>query len=630
MLKYWVEYNDTENVSHRIELHDDSFSGASTQLNGYAVLDMPEVENNLSVIRGMGLRVNLEASITNDLSDLYTKDQRTIKVIYIRDSQTKFIGWLNPEGYFENYVNDEWEISFDCLDGLGYLENLAFVDAVSNSNIQGLRTQLDIVASALSRIGLNQNINIDINTFYTGLSTSVNVLANVRANTDRYVKGNDNTRMTCKEVLEDVLYTYNAVIQQKDGEWFIFQPNSLFDNSTITCFRYDYLGTALNPTTQVYDLAFDLGSQIDGYYPHHSGENQQFTIYPSLAGIKIRYDYGITKSYYNNIYLKNISSVIDEWTINDNTYVTVINSTDGVLFDMRTYFVSHINMTSDTVNLNSGIKLKIILKYRPVQYYTYKFYQPIQLCVDDGTDIYYYDGANNVWVANDNTKRVYFSAKVKVNQTQFFSNPFDLFISELSTEATPVTGDISIKLLSPEADQGITPNSGDELKIHEIQIVNDGGNEDVLKGEEHTFQRSNNESVIIDDTIEVYTGDDPTDTYMGTTYKNDGITPTDTWFREGKTESYSLLNIMGRQMLNIRQSPVRIFTGQVYGYFDALSVVTINNRPGVYLVKSYSNDTKNNTIEIGLLQLYNNDLTDIIYTYKVDTGEEIIKPSLRY
>jgi predicted ribonuclease YlaK len=52
-------------------------------------------------------------------------------------------------------------VSFDCIDGLGYLKNLAFVNS-DGTNIIGVRSQLDLLSLALQRTGINSNINIDI------------------------------------------------------------------------------------------------------------------------------------------------------------------------------------------------------------------------------------------------------------------------------------------------------------------------------------------------------------------------------------------------------------------------------------------------------------------------------------
>ena len=153
-------------------------------------MDYGEVDENLEAIRGQGLRVDLAADSTLTFEELFEEQEKTFKVIYYRDSVILFQGWLNPEGFFEDYVNDKWVVSFDCIDGLGYLKNLAFVNS-DGTNITGIKTQLEILSLALIRTGIEVDINIDIDVFYTGLADTSSILENVKANTKRYIKDDD-------------------------------------------------------------------------------------------------------------------------------------------------------------------------------------------------------------------------------------------------------------------------------------------------------------------------------------------------------------------------------------------------------------------------------------------------------
>ena len=82
--------------------------------------------------------------------------------------------------------------------------------------------------------------------------------------------------------------------------------------------------------------------------------------------------------------------------------------------------------------------------------------------------------------------------------------------------------------------------------------------------------------VEVDDVKEVATGDSISDIYEGTLYKSDALTPTETWNRKGVTESKPLLQIMGEETLRLSQLPARVFSGDVFGYLNYLSVVMIS------------------------------------------------------
>jgi len=127
---------------------------------------------------------------------------------------------------------------------------------------------------------------------------------------------------------------------------------------------------------------------------------------------------------------------------------------------------------------------------------------------------------------------------------------------------------------------------------------------------------------------EVSVGDNPTDVYLGTFYKSDGITPTDTWKRRGVTEAIPLLGIMGQEVLRIQQSPATVFDGDVFGFFDSLSTITIDGVPGTFLPINYGYDTILNKITAKFLRIFNGELTDIEYKITLDYGK-VVKPTIK-
>ena len=156
-LKYQIEYDDVVNIKHVFEIYDDNYTGDPIPVDGSVTMDYGQVDENLESFRGQGLRVDLEADSTLTYEDLFSSQQKVFSVIYYRDSTVLFQGWLNSEGFFEDFVNDKWIVSFDCIDGLGYLQNLAFVNS-DGTNITGVKTQLEILSLALQRTGIQANI----------------------------------------------------------------------------------------------------------------------------------------------------------------------------------------------------------------------------------------------------------------------------------------------------------------------------------------------------------------------------------------------------------------------------------------------------------------------------------------
>ena len=642
-LKYHIEYYDTVNTLHRFELYDDDFVGDSTQVQGSAVLDYGQVDENLEAIRGQGLRVSLEASETLTFEDLFTDNERVIRVVYKRDSVTLFEGWLNPQGFYEDFVNDRWVVSFDCIDGLSYLKNFAFVDS-SGLNIVGIRTQLELLAIALKRTGLEKNINVSIGVSYDGggYDSLLSVLENVKANPRRYIKDDNNTVMSCEEVIRDILEPYGAVLTTYQGEWLIYKPNQLFLDSEQTFYRYDYEGAALSPTTKDIDFAFSIGSNINDFYPHYCNENQQITNKPSFGAYRINYKYGLIRTLIENSFLYTSNGLrYDNFEILNSGFVDVpsaggygtrlrafstflgdkdyifksnrIAITDQTAIDLTIKSTMTIDPGGDTAwsspNLLVGVWI-VALGEDPE---------------NASTEKYFYNGAS--WVDKTGDSVLDF-------QEESFSSSQVLNIettSVFSVSTPPIEGDIHFYFNHPQVNFGVNPSQpvGVYLDFREISAenTNDPINSDV-KGETFTFQRTINPSSNTAKTKEVFTGDSFFDIYEGSLYKNDGITPTETWARDGITESVSILVIMGGEMMRMNASTVRIFSGDIYGFFDYMSVVSIDGKSGLYGVTKYSYDTKQNIISVELTQLYGDELLDLTFEEDLDYGK-VVEPTIK-
>ena len=118
------------------------------------------------------------------------------------------------------------------------------------------------------------------------------------------------------------------------------------------------------------------------------------------------------------------------------------------------------------------------------------------------------------------------------------------------------------------------------------------------------------------------------DTYLGTLYKADKVTPTETWNRLGVEEEKPLLQIMGEETMRLNQKPSRVFSGDIYGYFPYLSVILIDGLDGIFMPIKYSYNTKNNIISAEFKQIYGNELYDIDYAKTYDYGNTV-KPTIR-
>ncbi len=622
-LKYYIEYNDTVNVLHRFELYDDNYTDPSIEVQGYVTMDYGQVDENLEAIRGQGLRVNLEANANLTYDDLFSEQQKTFKVIYYRAGDILFQGWLNSEGFFEDYVNDRWIVSFDCIDGLGYLDNLAFVNS-DGTNITGVRSQLEVLSLALRRTGIEQDINVDIDVYYTGLADTESVLENVNVNTRRYIKDDDFTVMNCEEVIRDIIEPYGAVLTSYNGQWAIYKPNQLFSNQTATFFRYDYLGNALSPDTVTFDFSLGLGSRLDGFYPHYCNGNQQFTNKSSFGAYRISYKFGEFRPLIDNdTFYSDDGVTIDGWDILPNPKMTIPSAGEsGVTFDDDFIGTTTPSLKSTGVNVDAGVFVSLSsdaivdaddgLGYNNIG----NSIVIISLETTSPIDTYYYNINTQTWTNTGSIAAVFIGYKTGSNSfTDFNIN-----------EATPKEGVLKIQYNG--ASRNALINKGFTLLLNRFSLTIDSRSENNIEGKILTFERTDNPASRIEKTREVFTGDDPTDIYLGTLYKTDGITPTDTWYRKGVTEAVSILELMGSETMRMNANTMRIFSGDVYGYFNYLSVITIDGRTGKFGVTKYSYDTKSNIISAEFKQMFGDELTDLNVDEEFDYGN-VVEPTIR-
>ena len=624
--KYSIIYNDVANIEHECQIYDDDYSDDVIDILGKVFLDYSRAEFNLEAIRGQGLRVELEADEDLTYSDLYTEEEKTFLVIYIRDSVTLFEGWLNPEGWYESYVADKWKVSFDCVDGLGYLANLSFVNT-DGSLITGRITQFEAIRKAFLRTGLEKDINVSIDIYYTDLATNVCVLENVYVVADRYVKDDGDTIMSCEQVLRDILEPYGAVLISYADAWYIYKPNQLYSNRIQSFYNFDFEGTPGTDFDQ--DFSQLLGSHVNGFYPHHCSENQSIGIAPSTGAYRISYKYGLVKSFGTNIYLYSADgNTIDEWTILSTTnMVPLVAGEYGVTFNNVLTGSEVENLRSDVVQVTTDIEIDVFLKYRlrsvrGTEYLRYEIYMADDVITAPPTNTYWLKpdgtwGAANVQYILENTDTYY------------------TVIIEHTTPPKPIGGTayFYISIWSPV--KGPTATGKTELvEVRTSPSTESSGSSqaDVI-GEFHTFQRITQPSAQIQTIKQVATGDNESDLYIGTIYENDSTTPTETWFRAAfPSEEKPILQIMGEELMRMQQLPSRIFSGDVFGYIPYLNVIEIDNQDGLFMILEYSYDTYANIISLVLRQIFGDELSDQeddgFYQQTTDYGETV-KPTIR-
>jgi hypothetical protein len=469
------------------------------------------------------------------------------------------------------------------------------------------------VYNCLRRTGVFLNVNTAINTIYNGLTVTsdLDILNKIYLDSDRFFKDDgqttgDGTFMSCGEVLRSVLDLFCACITQENGEWYIYKPNELSNNSNVIFKRYStsnvYLG---NSTKKLYKK---IGSQIDNYYPHHCGGNQQIQIKGGISAFRINYKYSFAKGLLSNSELIH-DGILNYagWTIDPTNKPKLINDpldATGFKFKPVTNTTTLI-ATSDPISLLEGTTLdfNFSVRYNGNTQFTFN--------VKAGS---YYLKSSGEWTTTP--------TKITL---PVIPNSFDTGTTSRVTHSQPLPADsiVTIEVFVPlEA----SINKATLAEVRNIDIINTFQGDNVI-GEFHTVTRKNRVSSLVKDNKTIFNGDNPSIVYLGAIYKEDSVSVTDLWTRNGYVELKPILRISAEDELRMCQKPAKIFSGFFLGYYPYISVLEINNIPGKLMPIEYSYDTFSNIGTHKLLQLYSDELTDIDYKLTLDYGSTV-KPTI--
>lgn len=606
LLKYFLKWKDTENVDYEARIYQKGYTGTTTEINGYAVLKYGSAKDNLDPIRGNGLDLNLEADTSITLEDLYTESENQFIVKFYRNNVLLFDGFLKPDGIYQSFVMDRWILNVSCVDGLGILKDLAFVQS-TGFHFNGKMKCIDIIYNCLKRTGVSMNLNTSVNIYYNGLTASdtLDPLTQVYLSSDRFVKDDKDTIMNCQEVLSSVLNLFNANICQVGGEWYVYRPNELYGNTLVNFRRYSKDDNSyINLNTK--NLSFNLGSHVNNKYPHHAGGGQQIEIKGGITKSRINYKYGFLKGLMPNKNLIRTSNYVwNSYTINTANQSQIYNDpNDFYGFKMKPTSSSYqLLMTADPIALliNNKFDFKISLTNTNDTLTEFNF------SINIGS---YWLTASGDWV---NSGSIQYLAYQCTLGTNFYI---------LSSKPLPTGGDLIVKIYNVQ-----TSSFNKIYEINSLDVVNTTTSDNGIIGEFHTAQRQNRPSSIATDTSTIYNGDNIGLIYDGAIYKADQTTRTFNWFRNNKNESKPLLEIAVEDSLRLQQNPMKIFSGQVYGYLPYLSVVDIDSISGVFLPIEWDFDSRSNITNIRLLEFFGLELNDIDYSLTYDYGNTV-KPTI--
>jgi hypothetical protein len=602
-LKYYIKWDD-----YFLGIRQKNYQGFATEIFGNVVLKKGTVEEILDPIRGTGLNIDLEANPSLTFDEFLLADEMTYTVQLKNGNQTIFNGFIKPDGVQQSFVYDTWLVNIEVIDGLGALKDLSFVYPNGNQFI-GKLSMFEIIRGCLDRTGSLMTINSSIELNYIGYA-GTNILKDTYLNSSRFIKNDGTTIMDCNSVLNSVLNLLSAVITQEDGQWWIYRPNDLKQNKSTT-----FINNTTN-TTFIKNLDYNLGSQIDNYYPHHCGANQQIEVKGAISAYRLNYEYGYVLGLLSNGNLNHDGNLnYYGWTKTDVNASYIFN--DGIADnglkmnpDNSITPLKYL-LTSDKVFLEAPLNFKITGTVKADG--VCLFYFMVKL----GN---YYMKADGTWT---NTQSFFLGAKIWTTEPESFGIYTKTF--ELQSDTIPVSGDVQVIIFVPKV--GLDPNAATKCEVYSVNLTNPVAKNGKV-GEFHTVSRKLPPSSITKENQTVFNGDG-NNSLIGSIYKSDKITLTDLWARKDKFEQYPILRISAEDDLRIKRNPIKVFSGSILGLFPYLSIININNIAGLFMFTEYTYDFRSKILNAKLTQFYNDELGDIDYLPTTDYGNNTIKPTIK-
>jgi len=595
MEKYFIQ-NDT--TGYLVQIFDANFSGVSTEIFGKLSFDKGSVNNILDTIRGTGINLRLEANPLLNFDEFSESDEKTYTVKVTNSTGTVFNGFLKPDGVTQSFVRDLWVVDLDFIDGLGSLKDLSFVKS-NGFTFTGKLSMFEVIEACLSRTGLVMTINSFVDVYYIGYA-GANILKDTYINSERFVKVDSDTIMTCEEVLNSVLNIFSACITQENGQWWVYRPNEFLNNVT-------FIDNTLN-TTFTKNLYKKIGSQIDNYYPHHCGGNQQIQTKGAISAYRLNYKYGFKTAMNANTTLHHDSALIFyDWTKEADLHgIILVNDLDDT---MGLKMMAIHPLTPDYPILHSQISpvlagSQIDLRVELSSETNGNTFFGFEVKRSDG----YWANNNGDWIN---------SLTVASTSTAAFST------SQWTLKCAPVPNNCGISVTIWGA---LNPSLG-VVEVQKCELINNY-NYDGKIGGFYTVQRDNAPSSLIKENQEVYNGDSIDDIFIGAIYKSDKTTLTTVWTRKNKVEEKSILQISAEDDMRIQQKPIKTFTGDIYGEVPYLSIIEINNINGLFMFIEYSYDTDSNITRGKLQQFFTSEVADLNFSLTFDYGQTT-KPSIR-
>ena len=225
-VRYRHSFRDKHNAACLLEIFEREYTGQAQELAhaqpAPVVLDWPgsgtdHVFTNL--LRGSECQLSLFMTTAQQLRPLFSGDERLHLVVYSRQQQEQWRGFLLPEQYDVAFLSPPNKFNLRATDGLGTLSALPFVGSAGEA-LRGDWTLLAIILFCLGKLNLDLPLHVLFQLFPSPATTLSPALTQARLDVSQF-QDEKGKAWDCGKVLRELLTTFQGRLYQERGAWWL-------------------------------------------------------------------------------------------------------------------------------------------------------------------------------------------------------------------------------------------------------------------------------------------------------------------------------------------------------------------------------------------------------------------------
>lgn len=317
MIKYRVRYDDYEGVLNEAEISSPNYlATAINEVDGVIIFGSNSLGSLDAPIRSKRLQIELLATENDSFEDLIESDEREWQVVYKRNGVVMFLGFLTSESVVQSFAVKERYISFDVIDPLAFLSDLAYVDNSTAEGFTGDEQIIKIIANCLRRCFPDGYTYFNIVDFVpydyrsitpTLLETTYETgrfLKDTTFDQGQYIDSETQVITDCMTVLTRTLQSLSLCVTQINGNVWAIYP-FLYDISDIDPLYINSYNGFGNDITELELMPFstetiysDGASYVSGLV--HCNQNQQYSYARGIEKLSVDYEFLVKKQLLEN------------------------------------------------------------------------------------------------------------------------------------------------------------------------------------------------------------------------------------------------------------------------------------------------------------------------------------------